>query len=119
MEEEFIQLADDESPGFNMRLRELTSRNGFVPRIRHACREMHTIVWLVSLGMGLSVMVTGMRHLLIPGVASRAFAPPRPTIETLMAWRRDDASAVLREFLRIAVPQLAVSSPKQTSADKP
>lgn len=107
----FIQLADEESPGFNTRLREHALRHGFVPEIRHACREMHTIVWLVSLGLGLAVMVTGMRHLLTPGVVGRPFRAPRPTIETLMAWRRDDPSPVPRRFVELALPALRLAGP--------
>lgn len=106
--ETFLQLADEDSPGFNARLREHALRHGFVPEIRPACREMHSIVWLVSLGLGLSVMVTGMRHLLTPGVVGRPFRPPRPTIETLMAWRREDPAPVPRHFLALARPALTL-----------
>jgi DNA-binding transcriptional LysR family regulator len=40
-------------------------------------------------------------NLMRPGVEYRALAGPTPLVETGLAWRRDNASPVLRGFLEL------------------
>jgi DNA-binding transcriptional LysR family regulator len=101
-QEQFIELPDDQSPGFNARLRDYALKAGFVPNIEHHGHEMHSILWLVEIGLGISAMVIGMKDLLRRDLVLKRFRPPRPTIETLMAWRCGDSSPALREFLQLA-----------------
>lgn len=101
-EERFIQLSDQESPGFNSRFREYALQAGFIPRIAHYGHEMHSILWHVEVGLGIAAMVSGMRDLLRRDLVLRSFKKPVPTVDTLMVWRKDDTSPTLQEFVRLS-----------------
>jgi LysR family hca operon transcriptional activator len=98
--ETFIQLSDQESPGFNSRFREYALKAGFIPQITHYGHEMHSILWHVEVGLGVAIMVSGMKDLLRRDLVMRPFKKPVPTIETLMVWRKDNTSPTVAEFVR-------------------
>ncbi len=101
-DETFIQLSDEESPGFNSKFREYALKAGYIPRIAHYGHEMHSILWHVEIGMGIAVMVSGMKDLLRRDLVMRSFRKPVPTIETLMVWRKNNLSPTLAEFIRLS-----------------
>jgi len=72
---------------------------GLAPVIGQQAIQMQTIVSLVSAGMGLALVPQSVSNLMRPGVEYRALADPTPPVETGIAWRRDNASPVLRSFL--------------------
>lgn len=98
----FIQLSDQESPGFNHRFREYALKAGFIPHIAHYGHEMHSILWHVEVGLGIALMVSGMKNSLRRDLVIRSFKKPVPTIETLMAWRKDDPTPTIQEFIRLS-----------------
>jgi DNA-binding transcriptional LysR family regulator len=78
---------------------------GITPRIGQEAIQMQTIVGLVSAGMGIALVPQSVSNLKRPGVeykglAGRLAGNP-PTVETGLAWRRDNASPVLRAFLEL------------------
>jgi DNA-binding transcriptional LysR family regulator len=74
---------------------------GIVPDIGQEAIQMQTIVSLVSAGMGLALVPQSVSNLMRPGVEYRALSSPTPLVELGLAWRRDDASPVLRGFLEL------------------
>ena len=74
---------------------------GITPTIGQEAIQMQTIVSLVSGGMGLALVPQSVSNLLRPGVEYRALANPTPLVELGLAWRRDNASPVLRGFLEL------------------
>ena len=74
---------------------------GLAPAIGQQAIQMQTIVSLVSAGMGLALVPQSVSNLMRPGVEYRALAGPTPLVETGIAWRRDNASPVLRGFLEL------------------
>lgn len=72
---------------------------GITPVIGQQAIQMQTIVSLVSAGMGLALVPQSVSNLMRPGVEYRALADPTPLVETGIAWRRDNASPVLKGFL--------------------
>jgi len=72
---------------------------GIAPRIGQEAIQMQTIVGLVSAGMGIALVPQSVSNLKRPGVEYRPLAGPVPVVETGVAWRRDNASPVLRAFL--------------------
>jgi DNA-binding transcriptional LysR family regulator len=75
---------------------------GLSPEIGQEAIQMQTIVSLVSAGMGLALVPQSVSNLMRPGVEYRALAGPTPLVELGLAWRRDNASPVLRGFLELA-----------------
>ncbi|MBP1208208.1 DNA-binding transcriptional LysR family regulator [Duganella sp. 1411] len=74
---------------------------GITPEIGQQAIQMQTIVSLVSAGMGMALVPQSVSNLMRPGVEYRALADASPLVETGLAWRRDNASPVLRGFLEL------------------
>lgn len=74
---------------------------GITPAIGQQAIQMQTIVGLVSAGMGMALVPQSVCNLKRPGVEYRALAAASPLVETGLAWRRDNASPVLRGFLEL------------------
>ncbi len=74
---------------------------GLTPSIGQEAIQMQTIVSLVSAGMGLALVPQSVSNLQRPGVEYRALAHPTPLVELGLAWRRENASPVLRGFLEL------------------
>ena len=72
---------------------------GITPVIGQEALQMQTIVSLVSGGMGLALVPQSVSNLMRAGVEYRTLLDPTPLAETGLAWRRDNASPVLRGFL--------------------
>jgi DNA-binding transcriptional LysR family regulator len=76
---------------------------GVTPVIGQEALQMQTIVSLVSGGMGLALVPQSVSNLMRAGVEYRALVDPTPLAETGLAWRRDNASPVLRGFLELLI----------------
>jgi len=75
---------------------------GVTPHIGQEAIQMQTIVGLVSAGMGMALVPQSVSNLQRAGVDYRPLSGKPPLIETGLAWRRDNSSAVLRAFLEMA-----------------
>ncbi len=73
-------------------------RHGFSPRIFPA-RQMHTIVSLVSGGIGVALVPACLQVLHRQGVVYRPLADEDTPVEHGAAWRRDEASPLVRQFV--------------------
>jgi len=73
-------------------------RHGFSPELFPA-RQMHTIVSLVSGGIGVALVPASVRALHREGVVYRPIKGERTLVETGAAWRRADDSALLQAFV--------------------
>jgi DNA-binding transcriptional LysR family regulator len=69
------------------------------PEIGQEAIQMQTIVSLVSAGMGIALVPHSVGNLMRTGVEYRALRDATPVVQTGVAWRRDNASPVLRGFI--------------------
>lgn len=74
---------------------------GLTPRIGQEAIQMQTIVGLVSAGMGIALVPQSVSNLQRPGVEYHPLSEKAVSIETGLAWRRDNRSPVLRTFLEL------------------
>ena len=74
---------------------------GLTPHIGQEAIQMQTIVGLVSAGMGIALVPQSVSNLKRPGVKYMPLSDRTPMVETGLAWRRDNASPVLHEFLKL------------------
>ena len=74
-------------------------RHGFSPDLFPA-RQMHTIVSLVSGGIGVALVPASVKALHRAGVVYRSIKGERTLVETGVAWRRQDDSQTVNAFLR-------------------
>jgi DNA-binding transcriptional LysR family regulator len=74
---------------------------GLTPRIGQEAIQMQTIVGLVSAGMGIALVPQSVSNLKRPGVEYKPLTDRTMSVETGLAWRRDNASPALRTFLEL------------------
>lgn len=89
------------APGFHDTILDCFRAAGLSPHIGQEAIQMQTIVGLVSAGMGMALVPQSVSNLKRPGVEYKALLDQIPWIETGVAWRRDNASPVLRAFLQL------------------
>ena len=95
-------------------------RHGFSPKIFPA-RQMHTIVSLVSGGIGVALVPSCVQVLHREGVVYRPLQGERTPIETGAAWRTQDDSSIVREFMRylpkLEMPPATAPTPGSPATD--
>jgi DNA-binding transcriptional LysR family regulator len=77
-------------------------RSGFTPRVAQEAYQTHTVVGLVSAGVGVALVPASTQKIGLAGVAYRAVREATPASRTAVAWRRADASPVVAAFLDVA-----------------
>jgi DNA-binding transcriptional LysR family regulator len=76
-------------------------RNGFTPRVAQEAHQTHTVVGLVSAGIGVALVPASTRKLGLAGVAYRPLREATPQSRTALAWRRADASPAVAAFVEV------------------
>ncbi|MFT5644374.1 MAG: DNA-binding transcriptional LysR family regulator [Janthinobacterium sp.] len=89
------------SPGLYDAILAVFRAAGITPAIEQEAIQMQTIVSLVSAGMGIALVPQSVANLRRPGVAYLPLTQATPLVETGLAWRRDNASPVLKGFLEL------------------
>jgi DNA-binding transcriptional LysR family regulator len=77
-------------------------RAGFTPRVAQEANQTHTVVGLVSAGIGVALVPASTQKIGLAGVAYRSLRETTPQSRTAVAWRRADASPVVSAFLDVA-----------------
>jgi len=89
------------SPGLYDAILSVFRQAGITAEVGQEAIQMQTIVSLVSAGMGLALVPQSVSNLRRPGVEYLPLVQGTPLVETGLAWRRDNASPVLRGFLEL------------------
>ena len=89
------------SPGLYDAILSVFRDAGITAQVGQEAIQMQTIVSLVSAGMGLALVPQSVSNLRRPGVEYLPLVQSTPLVETGLAWRRDNASPVLRGFLEL------------------
>lgn len=90
-------------------------RTGFTPRVAQEANQTHTVVGLVSAGIGVALVPASTQKIGLVGVAYRPLREATPYAKTAVAWRREDSSPVIKAFLDVArrVAKQVNSGPSQ------
>jgi DNA-binding transcriptional LysR family regulator len=99
--ESFVMLPDEGCMGYNDAIRAFCNQNGFAPFVRAEGNQMQAVMWLVHLGLGLSLIPRSFRGLLRDDVVHRELANP-PHISMKLVYRHDDDSPLVKNFLDVA-----------------
>ena len=99
------------APDFHALVLDFYRSHGRQAQVRQEAIQMQTIISLVSAGMGLALVPASLRHLRRTGVRYLSLARTAPTLETGLAWRRDDDKPTLSGFLRIAAAVATMAKP--------
>jgi DNA-binding transcriptional LysR family regulator len=98
--EPFVVFPRELSPVLYDQLISMCQRAGFSPRIVQEA-QMQTIISLVAAGIGVALVPATLQNLSRAGVVYKSLAGVGPKLELAVAWRRDDASPLLKAFLDV------------------
>jgi DNA-binding transcriptional LysR family regulator len=79
----------------------LCQRAGFTPRVAHRVPDLHAAIALVAAGLGIGPVPAAIQALKRKGVVYRPLRP-HTRMDIGLAWRRDDESALVQQFRRVA-----------------
>lgn len=100
-DEPFLQVPRYLAPGFYDLFIRVCAQAGFFPKIVQEARTTQTIVSLIAVGMGVSLVPASLQSLQRTGVVYRPLEPPEPTTDLAVIWRPDDQNAALQRFVEI------------------
>jgi len=98
--EPFVFFPSSFGPGLHARIVGACQQVGFTPRVVQEAIALPTIVSLVSVGIGVSLLPASIRNLGWDSVRYLPLAGDPPHVELAIAWRDDEASPVVQAFVR-------------------
>ncbi len=99
--EPFVMVSRKESPTFYDQITGLCNAAGFSPKVVQEAIQLPTILSLVSVGIGVTLVPASFQNLQVLGVTYRALTGIGKNTELAVARRRNDDSPVLLAFLSV------------------
>jgi DNA-binding transcriptional LysR family regulator len=81
---------------------ELCQQSGFIPKIVREAERMDTRLGLVMSGVGIALVLSSYQMLSVRGLVYRPLAEKFPALKLALAWRKQESSPMVREFVKIA-----------------
>jgi len=100
--EAFILVPRDAVPVFHDAVLKACRAAGFVPHAPHEADQLQMMIGMVAAGAGVALVPAAARKIKQYPLVYRPVHPSPDKLETAVAWRRDDASLALAEFLGAA-----------------
>lgn len=100
--EPFILFPKDTSPLFNSSIMRMCEKAGFAPQAVQSATQVHTVIGLVSAGMGIAIVPATAKKLQILGVSFLSIQDNPPPVSVILAWRKAQDTAVMAAFRRVA-----------------
>jgi len=94
----FVGFARDAGAGIHDQVISLCRNAGFSPRIVQEAGESSTLIGLVAAGLGVCVLPASCSHIQVAGACFVALSDRGATSEVQLAWRREAAPPLLRQF---------------------
>jgi len=118
--EQFIMFPRSIAPALYDDVLQFCRRGGFSLQIVQEATQSQTIISLVSAGIGLAILPSSIQGLRRAGVTYRPFREQSPSVETVIAYRKDRSSLAIENFVRLATnyKQHKGSSPKRKAAKR-
>lgn len=101
--EPFILFPRASSPLFNASILTMCDRAGFTPQVIQTATQVHTVVGLVSAGMGIAIVPAIAKNMQSSGVAFLRIQEDPPPVNVVLAWRPTRDTPSLRAFRTIAI----------------
>lgn len=90
----------------------LCRKAGFTPRVAQEARANATILGLVAVGLGVSILPTSLRGIALANVACRALAPAGAPTSMWLVHRRHDQSPIAETFVTLAKARQRLRPPR-------
>lgn len=103
--EPFVLLPRHAAPGLYDQIDGICRRAGFKPSVAQEAMQIQTIISLVSAGLGVAIVPRSIQTLHREHVVYRTLKGSKAMTEMAIAYERDNASMVLRSFLRVVADE--------------
>jgi DNA-binding transcriptional LysR family regulator len=113
-DEGFVFFPRDSGTSLYDQVFALCRKAGFTPRIDQEARGNATILGLVAVGLGVSILPASLRGIAVAGVACRAISPAGPPTSVWLIHRRHDQSPSSEAFVALATANRMVRRPMMT-----
>jgi len=100
--EQFVMFPRSIAPALYDDVIQFCRRGGFSLTIAQEVEQSHTIISLVSAGLGLAIVPESMQGLRRAGVTYRSFREEGPSMETVVAYKKDRISPLVENFVNLA-----------------
>ena len=98
----FILFPRSNAPGLHDMIVDFCRAAGFARRVTQEAIQMQTIISLVSAGLGVALVPASLMDLKRSGVVYRPLREQSPQIAIALAWRRDNRSVCVANFVTTA-----------------
>jgi len=98
----FLIVPRDAVPVFHDAVLRACREAGFVPHVLHEADQLQMLLGMVAAGHGVALVPAAARKTKARGVVFRALHPSAAVLQTAVAWRRDNLSPAVLDFLDIA-----------------
>jgi DNA-binding transcriptional LysR family regulator len=111
-DEPFVFFPRDHGTSLHDQVLALCRRAGFTPRIAQEARANATILGLVGVGLGVSILPASLAGIAVANVACRALSPAGVPSSMWLVHRRQDQSPIAETFVALARSRRAVRMPR-------
>lgn len=101
-EDDFIMKPRHVGPDLHRIVLEACRTAGFEPRLGQEAPQLATVISLVAAELGVSVVPASMQCIHAAGVVFRPIGGAQAAVTLSLAWRRDERSNVVRNFVSMA-----------------
>ena len=108
-DDDFIMKPRSVGPELHRTVVEGCREAGFEPRLGQEAPQLATAITLVAAELGVSVVPKSMSSVKAGGVVFRPIAGEQLAVTLSLAWRRDERSSVVRNFVTLVRGQAAAS----------
>ncbi len=106
-EEPFVFFPRSYGTGLYDQVIALTRQAGFSPRIAQEASEAMTIIGLVSVGLGVSILPASFRRTRVDGVVYRTLSDPEATTAVWLVRRQNEGSPLALSFIDLVTREAA------------
>lgn len=113
--EEFVVTSRERVPVYHDFVLRACRDAGFIPNANHETDHVYLLLGFVAAGTGVALVPAFAQERKMRHVAFSSLRPSSPSLQTVVAWRKDNTSALLTEFLTIA--RRALGAPRRPVGD--
>ena len=100
--EEFVMTSRERVPVFHDFVLKSCREAGFVPKATHEADHCYMLLGFVAAGSGVALVPAFVQKAKSRNLAFASLRPSSPHLQTVLAWRKENTSALLTQFLTIA-----------------
>lgn len=106
MREPFVLVPDEGAMGMNDIIRAYCQGHGFTPQLHAEGNQIQSVIWLVNIGLGVSLLPASLRGLRRENIVYRELQDP-PRITAKLVYRHGDDSPALANFIKVVHSTIA------------